>query len=128
MRELIFQRLWQHHAFDETGLTTTCGRHVELIKHGELNTFDGPDFFDARIMLDGLSLFGCIELHIHCNDWYLHGHQHDSRYNNIVLHVVLQPDDAAPVQLENGSQAPTVVLKSHLHSSWQTELFCPEPA
>ncbi|KPP98670.1 MAG: Protein of unknown function (DUF2851) [Bacteroidetes bacterium HLUCCA01] len=123
MRELIFQRLWQHHAFDETGLTTTCGRHVELIKHGELNTFDGPDFFDARIMLDGLSLFGCIELHIHCNDWYLHGHQHDSRYNNIVLHVVLQPDDAAPVQLENGSQAPTVVLKSHLHSSWQTELF-----
>ncbi|MCH8495642.1 MAG: DUF2851 family protein [Balneolales bacterium] len=123
MREELFHRLWEHHAYNGESLKTTCGKQVQIETPGLLNHFDGPDFPKARLFIDGLSFFGSVELHIRCNDWYLHGHESDPNYNNVILHVVLHPDDAGPVRLQDGTTAPTLILFPHLHSNWQTTLF-----
>jgi hypothetical protein len=123
MRERLFQRIWQNGLFSTDNLTTTCGKSVRIDKNGQLNTSDGPDFPCARVCLDGIIHFGSVELHTHCNDWYVHGHHHDPKYNSVVLHVVLYPDNAGPVRREDGTCTPTLVLQSGMNEQWQTSLF-----
>jgi hypothetical protein len=123
MRENLFQRVWHNRLFDHENLITTCGKSVQVLNGGSLNVTDGPDFPGAKIRLDHIVHFGSVELHTHCSDWYLHGHHLDPKYNAVVLHVVLYPDNAGPVQLEDGTQAPTLILQSGLKTQWQTSLF-----
>ena len=35
---------------------------------------------------------GNVEIHDKASDWYVHGHEKDAHYNNVVLHVVEQSD------------------------------------
>ena len=123
MREILFQRVWHNCLFNHDKLVTTCGKSVQIISGGDLNHADGPDFSNARIRMNDLAHFGSVELHIHCSDWYAHGHHLDPKYNNVILHVVLYPDNACPVQLEDGTSAPTLILQTDLHAQWQTSLF-----
>jgi hypothetical protein len=75
--------------------------------HNENN--DGPDFYDARIEIDGLIWVGPVELHVKSSDWYLHKHQFDSAYDNVILHVVYE--DNQPVY-QNDRLIPSLELKS----------------
>jgi hypothetical protein len=75
--------------------------------HNENN--DGPDFYDARIEIDGLFWVGPVELHVKSSDWYLHKHQFDSAYDNVILHVVYE--DNQPVY-QNDRLIPSLELKS----------------
>ena len=47
------QYIWQHRLFDHTKLVTTDGRKLRIIDNGQLNTDSGPDFFNAKISIDG---------------------------------------------------------------------------
>jgi hypothetical protein len=123
MRELLFQRLWQHAAFEHDCLETTCGKSVRVQATGLLNAFDGPDFSAGKILLNNKPIHGPIELHIRCSDWYLHQHHKDAAYNDVILHVCLETDGAGSVQCENKRFVPTVVLKPHLHRDWQRKLL-----
>ncbi|MCC5927417.1 MAG: DUF2851 family protein [Bacteroidetes bacterium] len=123
MRELVFQRLWQHLAFQRRALRTTCGKHVEIESPGQLNTFDGPDFRSGIVVINGKRLRGDIELHIQCADWYAHHHQTDQNYNSVILHVCLFEHKAGPVRCQNQTEVPTVVLKPYLHKRWQQKLL-----
>lgn len=122
MREAVFHKLWESCSFSAENLHTICGKKVELCDVGRLNHGDGPDFSSAHIRLDGLSLHGSVELHLTNKDWYLHAHESDARYNNVVLHVVLHPKDAQSVRLQDGTSAPTLVLFEHMHSKWQKSI------
>lgn len=120
MKELLFQKIWEGYCFDSRSLKTTCGQHIELLHTGRLNTGDGPDFSQASIIADRLfRMFGHIELHIRCRDWYAHGHHRDPRYNAVILHVVLREEQAAPVQRADGTFVPTLVLAPHLSENWR---------
>ena len=55
---------------------------------GELNRFEGPDFQGAEFELDGKIYRGDVEIHCQANEWYLHRHHLDRRYDNVVLHLV----------------------------------------
>jgi hypothetical protein len=122
MREAVFHKLWESCSFSAENLRTVCGKSVELCDVGRLNHGDGPDFNNARVRLDGLSLHGSVELHLSNKDWYLHHHDSDPRYNNVILHVVLHPKDAKSVQLQDGTSAPTLVLFEHMHAKWQKSI------
>lgn len=74
--------------------------------HNEHN--DGPDFFDAKIEIDGLIWVGSVELHVKSSDWNLHKHQFDKAYDNVILHVVY--DDNATIY-QHGRLIPCLALK-----------------
>jgi hypothetical protein len=52
---------------------------------------------------------GNVEIHDKSSDWYLHGHECDAHYNNVVLHVVGTAD--REVQTQSGNFVPQMVLK-----------------
>lgn len=90
--ESLLHYTWKHRLFPLTPLTTTGGRHVEVIDPGMENRNDGPDFFNAKVKIDGTLWVGNVEIHVNASDWYLHGHDTDKRYDSVVLHVVATAD------------------------------------
>jgi hypothetical protein len=74
---------------------TAEGLTLEVIDPGIYNTDAGPDFFNAKIRLDGQVWAGNIELHGRSSDWYHHSHDVDKAYNSTILHVVEVIDEPA---------------------------------
>lgn len=72
-------------------LYTTGGAPIEVLDPGVWNGTAGPDFRDAVIRIAGEPRKGDIEIHIHPADWYLHGHDTDSNYDRVILHVTWFP-------------------------------------
>ena len=68
-------------------LETTDGKYVEVIDPGLHNHNAGPDFFNAKVNIDRTLWVGNVEIHDKSSDWYLHGHDKDARYDNVILHV-----------------------------------------
>ena len=94
MNEYQLQLIWEQQAFSRHPLFTTCGKPVVVITQGKLNKDQGPDFSLARIMIDQHEWVGNVELHVRTSDWYLHGHHYDSKYSNVILHVVWIHDNS----------------------------------
>ena len=47
------QYVWQHRLWIPGQLRTTDGRRVCIVDQGVLNNGSGPDFFNAKINIDG---------------------------------------------------------------------------
>lgn len=91
--EKLLHYTWKHKLFALHLLATTDGRQVEVIDTGIYNRSNsGPDFFNAKIRVDGTVWTGNIEMHIKASDWYRHGHDTDTAYDNVILHVVCEAD------------------------------------
>jgi len=93
-------------------------RVISVGMHNENN--DGPDFYDAKIEIDGLIWVGPVELHVKSSDWYLHKHQTDSAYDNVILHVVY--DDNQPIY-QKERLIPSLELKSIIEPSHVSKYF-----
>ena len=110
--EQLLHYVWKHKIFPLKELTTTSGQALEVIDTGLANRDAGPDFFNAKIKLDGVLWVGNIEIHISSSDWMKHGHHTDAAYDNVILHVATNID--ADVCRSNGEAIP------------QLQLSCPE--
>lgn len=106
--EQLLQYVWKHKMLPLKELTTTDGRTVEIIDSGLQNRNAGPDFFNAKVKIDGTLWVGNVEIHDKSSDWHLHGHDHDSAYDNVVLHVASVID--SEVQTTNGLLVPQLQL------------------
>ena len=93
MTERLLQYIWQFQYFNKSELQTTAGEKVQIIHPGTINTHQGPDFADAKMLIDGTTWAGNIELHLQTSLWHQHGHHTDKNYNNVILHVVWQDDE-----------------------------------
>ncbi len=91
--EQLLHYVWRHKMFPLQEMHTTDGKLVEVIDPGLHNRNAGPDFFNAKVKIDGTLWVGNVEIHDRSHDWYVHGHDHDSTYNNVVLHVAGVVDD-----------------------------------
>lgn len=106
--EHLLHYLWKHKIFPLQELRTTDGQRVEVIDPGLPNTDAGPDFFNAKLKLDGVLWVGNVELHDRSSLWQKHGHQTDAAYDNVILHVVGEAD--CPVCRRDGQPIPQLVL------------------
>lgn len=93
--EQLLHYVWKHKLFPLQQLTTTDGRAVEVIDTGLHNRNSGPDFFNAKVKIDGTLWVGNVEIHSRASDWYLHKHETDAHYDNVILHVVETSDTMA---------------------------------
>jgi len=112
VQEDFLHYVWQHQYFDKTDLRTTAGEWVTVLKPGLHNHDAGPDFLTARLQLGEVEWNGAVEIHLRASDWRRHQHQHDAKYDQVVLHVVLHADE--PVRRTNGSEVPALVLDGRL--------------
>lgn len=87
MMEQLLHYVWKHKLFPLKQLRTSSGEDVEVIDAGLHNHNSGPDFFNAKIKIDGTLWAGNVEIHDKSSDWYAHGHDRDAAYDNTVLHV-----------------------------------------
>ncbi len=90
--ESLLQYVWKHKMFPLKQLETTDGLPVEVIDAGLQNTDAGPDFFNAKVKVGGTVWIGNVEVHDRSSSWHAHGHDHDSAYDNVVLHVAGEVD------------------------------------
>lgn len=91
-KEKLIQWIWNELEFDCTNLKTTCGKPLEIIHRGYLNSRNGPDFLNARLVIGGMHWFGDVEIHTNAGDWFNHHHHKDPAFNKVVLHVVYKED------------------------------------
>ncbi|HET8753697.1 MAG TPA: DUF2851 family protein, partial [Salinimicrobium sp.] len=110
MGEDFIHYLWQFQKWNSTDLKTCDGQELSILSPGSHNLSSGPDFFNARIILDHQEWAGNVEIHINSSDWYSHGHETDSNYDNVILHVVLNHD--TEVFRKNNSAIPVLELKN----------------
>ena len=113
MPEAFLYFLWQYQYFAKPDLATTDGDSVQVLHPGFRNHDSGPDFFNARLLINDVEWGGTVEMHTKTSDWLAHRHQHDRAYDNVILHVVWQDDRATTgrrVDRANGTPLPTIEL------------------
>lgn len=106
--EHLLHYVWKHKLFPLKVLQTTNGLPVEVIDSGLQNPNAGPDFFNAKLKIDGALWVGNIEIHTHSSDWFRHGHHSDKAYDSVILHVVSEAD--TEITRTNGEQIPQLLL------------------
>ena len=106
--EQLLHYVWKHKLYPLKELTTCDGQPVEIIDPGLHNSNAGPDFFNAKIRVASTMWVGNVEIHDKSSDWYLHGHDKDSRYDNVILHVIGVVD--TEVMKSNGQYVPQMQL------------------
>ena len=93
-------------------LVTESGKRLRVIYPGRPSSGAGPDFRDAVLVdSDGASVTGDIELHTTAPGWYSHGHETDSNYNGVVLHVVFSPKGHTDTAQQSLMKTPIVSLE-----------------
>lgn len=102
------QYMWQWRLYGSPDQRLCDGRPVRILHPGRLNTDAGPDFFNAKIVMDGAEWAGNVELHVRASDWRRHGHDADAAYGSVILHVVGADD--ARVCRADGSPIPQLVM------------------
>jgi len=128
MEELLHY-VWRHKMFPLKPMKTTEGKNLEVIDPGLPNHNAGPDFFNAKLKIDGMMWVGNVEVHMRASDWNTHGHQQDPLYNNVILHVV-EVDDSE-ITRADGEKIPQLVLacpqevKERYNDLKRTESFPP---
>ncbi|MBI5539159.1 MAG: DUF2851 family protein [Bacteroidia bacterium] len=107
MTEDFLHFVWQFGLFEREKLKAFTGEEIDIISTGQYNTDAGPDFFNARIRINGIEWAGNVEIHLRASDWKKHKHSNDLAYNNVILHIVEEYDTDISI---NNLPLPTIKL------------------
>lgn len=112
MKEDFIHYVWNYKKFDFSNLKTTQGESLVIVNSGQYLQKAGPDFFNAQIILENQKWAGNVEIHLKSSDWYLHHHEKDDNYNNVILHVVWDHD--TPIFRKDNSEIPVLEIKNYV--------------
>jgi hypothetical protein len=116
MKEEYLHFLWRMRFLPTRNMILTNGQEIEVIDFGEYNYNEsGPDFSHGKVIIDGIIWFGSIEFHLNSSDWFKHGHQNDSAYQNVILHIVWTNDQEV---YNNGRNLPTLLISKYIHKDF----------
>lgn len=113
VKENYLHYLWKKKLIPFHLLSLDNGQEFQVIHYGIYNESEsGPDFSLAKIKIDGILWVGPVEIHVKSSDWYLHKHEKDPNYNNVILHFVYDNDRKI---IQNNRDIPTIALSKHLN-------------
>lgn len=115
MQEDFLHYIWKYKAFDTSLLMTTSGEVIEISRLGQHNHNAGPDFFNAQLSIADQLWAGNVEIHIKSSDWYIHNHEVDKAYDNVILHVVWEHD--TEIFRKDNSVIATLELKQYVNKN-----------
>lgn len=127
--EKLLHYVWKHKIFPLEMLRTASGQPVEVIDPGLPTMNAGPDFFNAKLKIEGTLWVGNVEIHRQASDWFRHGHDHDKSYDTVILHVVGVSD--CEVYRTNGELIPQILLpcpetiRQRYNELKQTDIYPP---
>ncbi|MEJ7558219.1 MAG: DUF2851 family protein [Pedobacter sp.] len=101
--------IWRYRLLNSAHHTCVNGEVLEILQPGILNTHAGPDFTEAKLLIDGRRWAGNVEIHTKSSDWQLHKHQTNEFYESVILHVVYENDLA--IKNKSGQSIPTLIMK-----------------
>ena len=109
INEEFLHFLWKNQQLTGIVLTPASGKKIKVHDPGHHNQDAGPDFFNARVEIDGTIWAGNVELHISASDWIRHGHSADRAYDSVILHVVCFND--CEIRRPDGQIVPAAMLR-----------------
>ncbi|MFL9484927.1 DUF2851 family protein [Chitinophagaceae bacterium LWZ2-11] len=112
MTEKLLHFLWQFQYFNKEGLFTQKEEELTVLKPGQLNFNQGPDFLEAVLQIGPTKWVGNVEIHIKSSDWLKHNHSGDFNYSNVILHVVWMND--VDISDPHGNIIPTLELENRV--------------
>lgn len=115
MKEDFLHYLWKFKKFDTLNLKTFNGEEITIVNVGQYLELAGPDFFNAQIVIGNQKWAGNVEIHLKSSDWYVHHHERDAGYENVILHVVWEHD--TEIFRSNNSEIPVLELKNYISKS-----------
>ncbi len=118
MQEDFLHFIWKHKKFSISSLKTTDGEELFIKSLGRHNLNSGPDFFNAQLTIANQLWAGNVEIHIKSSDWYVHNHENDMAYDNVILHVVWEHD--TEIFRKDNSVIPTLELKHYVNADVQS--------
>lgn len=80
--------------------TTQSGRRLQILSPGRINPFEGPDYNDFGMLLDGMIVTGDAEFHRNSSEWGQHSHEANPMYKNVVLHIVFNDNSLFQAKFE----------------------------
>ena len=116
IKEDFLHYLWNYKLFDNKSLKTTHDEQITVINSGISNKNSGPDFFNAKLIISKQTWAGNVELHVKSSDWYLHHHEKDTNYDNVILHVVWLHD--VEIYRNNNTVIPTLELQKFTYQNY----------
>jgi hypothetical protein len=115
MKEDFLHYLWKFKKFDTLNLKTFNGEEIIIINVGQYLELAGPDFFNSQIIIGNQKWAGNVEIHLKSSDWYVHHHERDEAYENVILHVVWEHD--TEIFRKNNSEIPVLELQKYVDAA-----------
>ncbi|WP_396169988.1 DUF2851 family protein [Flavobacterium sp.] len=115
MKEDFLHYLWKFKKFDSLNLKTFNGEQLTIVQVGQYLELAGPDFFNAQLIIGDQKWAGNVEIHLKSSDWYVHHHERDQAYENVILHVVWEHD--TEIFRSNNSEIPVLELKKYVDAA-----------
>ncbi|PKH66203.1 DUF2851 domain-containing protein [Flavobacterium sp. ALD4] len=112
MKEDFLHYLWKFKKFDILNLKTSNNEEITIANVGQYLELAGPDFFNAQITIGNQMWAGNVEIHLKSSDWYVHHHERDVAYENVILHVVWEHD--TEIYRKNNTEIPVLELKKYV--------------
>lgn len=118
MKEDFLHYLWKFKKFNTLNLKTFLGEEITILSSGQYLELAGPDFFNAHLIIGSQKWAGNVEIHLKSSDWYVHHHEKDDAYENVILHVVWEHD--TDIFRKNNSEIPVLELKNYVEAETLT--------
>jgi hypothetical protein len=115
MKEDFLHYLWKFKKFDTLNLKTSNQEEIIISNVGQYLELAGPDFFNAQITIGNQKWAGNVEIHLKSSDWYVHHHEKDAGYENVILHVVWEHD--SEIYRSNNAEIPVLELKNYVNKA-----------
>ena len=87
--EKLLQAVWSHQRLRRDKFKTADGQNLRVLHPGFQSLEGGPDFRGAVLQFENEKpVCGDVEIDLQTSGWHAHGHDKNSSFKNVILHVV----------------------------------------